>query len=799
MVGQDAVAAFHRAADLFAHRRATPSPERVWLANAHPHQIPPDTAWRVWLLLAGRGAGKALALDTPIPTPDGWTTMGAVKTGDRVFDEAGRPCTVTATFDTMADVAYRFTFSDGSTLDACSEHQWVTWTHADRKAFLRSKRAGATRIPEDWPNWRAGRGVGPRVRTSQEIVDTLTRGVRGGRNHSIPVAGPLELPDADLPLDPYLLGVGLGDGDGHVPGRYLRASRAQRLALLQGLMDSGGYADSKSVEFCATNRGLADAVFELAASLGQKPVLAEGRGKYRVTWRPTLPVFRLARKLDRQPSGTAQVVRHHHRMIVSAERIEPQRMRCITVDAPNSMYLAGRAMIPTHNTRAVCEWGAGRARRYPKARIALVAATFADGRDTLVEGESGLLSVFDPVELRGGSVDRAWNRSLGELYLANGSKFKIYSAEKPRQLRGPQHHFAVADELAFWPDADKGTARDTTWSNLNIGTRLPARKGWPAGYRSQIAVATTPRPVALLWQRSSEELTTAPGLMQKDTTVVVRGRTVDNLANLSDEYLREVVEPMEGTRLGRQELDGELLFDVEGALWSLDQLDADRVKAAPELYRVVVGVDPAVTANANSDETGIVVAGLDKGWRLGGHGYVLADYSGRMTPSEWGLKVCRVAIEHDADAIVAEKNQGHDLVVKLVRDSWQELEALGETGGRPMPRVIPVNSSVGKRLRAEPISAQYEQHRWHHLTGLARMEDQMTSWVPGNGDSPDRVDALVHAATELTTGAGGPAEAVVPPSTPIPGVARPVPGLPGAGVPAGVQVVPSLGDLRNRR
>jgi len=470
------------------------------------------------------------------------------------------------------------------------------------------------------------------------------------------------------------------------------------------------------------------------------------------------------------------------------------------------LLLAGRG---AGKTEASCRWAARQARRFPGCRIALVAATIADTRDTLVEGDSGLLTMFEPAELRGGSIDKAWNRSLRELFLANGSRFKTYSSEKPRQLRGPQHHFAVADEVAWWSDAHKGTAADTTWSNLNIGVRLPARKGWPPDYHSQIAVATTPRPVSVLFQRDEDKLKTAAGLMQKDTSVISRGRTIDNLANLTTEYQREVVEPLLGTTLGRQELDGELLFDVEGALWRLGQLDDDRVDSHPELYRVMVGVDPAVTATENSDETGIVVLGLDKAWRLGGHGYVLADYSGRMTPNEWGLKVCRAAIEHDADAICAEKNQGHDLVIKLVEDSWAELVRLGEATG-PMPRVIPVHSKVGKRLRAEPIAGQFEQHRWHTLSGrVPRLEDQLTTWVPGEGDSPDRVDAMVHAATELTSGGGGVVVAETAPATPLAGttppvgqqhVTRPVGQyFGGAIVPGGVPVIPAVSDLQQRR
>src|SRR5665647_3177721 len=194
------------------------------------------------------------------------------------------------------------------------------------------------------------------------------------------------------------------------------------------------------------------------------------------------------------------------------------------------LILAGRGW---GKTRTGAEYTAELARTYPGARIALVAATFADGRDTMVEGESGLLAVLDENELRGGSQDLAWNRSMGELFLANGSRFKDYSSEKPRQLRGPQHHFAWADEAAAWLDAHKGTIKDTTWSNLLFGLRLPAQPGWPAGYRTRVIVTTTPRPLALIKVPDSvlEREPHRAGIIQRPSTVTTRGSTRENLAN----------------------------------------------------------------------------------------------------------------------------------------------------------------------------------------------------------------------------------------------------------------------------
>jgi len=378
-------------------------------------------------------------------------------------------------------------------------------------------------------------------------------------------------------------------------------------------------------------------------------------------------------------------------------------------------------------------------RDYPGSRIALVAATFADARDTMVEGESGLLSIFDDGELRGGNIDRAWNRSLGELHLANGTKFKIYSSEKPRQLRGPQHHFAWGDEPAYWNDADKGTEKDTTWSNLKIGTRLPRRGGWNEEFQTRICLTTTPRMVKLLLNKTDQE---HPGLTQDKLTIVTRGKTGENLPNLSDTYRKTVVDPLTGTRLGRQELEGELIEDVEGALFKYSDIGPKRVRSTPDLIRIVTAIDPAVTTNENSDETGIVVGGT--GWcDCKGdpypeiHGVVLQGLSSKHTPNEWARLALRAHHNQEGDRIIAEVNNGGDLVkVNL------------ETVEKRFPYKA-IHASRGKMTRAEPIAALYEQGKMHHLGSYPELEDEMTTWVPGLGDSPNRVDALVWAFTEL--------------------------------------------------
>ena len=407
------------------------------------------------------------------------------------------------------------------------------------------------------------------------------------------------------------------------------------------------------------------------------------------------------------------------------------------------LILAGRGF---GKTKTGAEWAAEMGRRYPAARIALVAATFADARDTMVEGDAGLLSCLTDDELRGGSVDKAWNRSLGELYLANGTRYKCYSSEKPRKLRGPSNHFGWGDEVAQWTDAKLGVAQDTTWSNLVINVRLPARPEWDATeFATRIVVTTTPKRVPLL-KVPPDVLRAEPhraGLLQQERVVITRGRTDDNLANLSETYLENVVEPLRGTRLGRQELDAEYLEDVEGAFWSSEDLEADRVRPGdmPPLVSIITAVDPATTNKPTSAETGIVTVarGLDD------HGYALGDVSGRYSPLDWGVAVWLAALEHGSEAIVVEDNAGGDLVESNLAAAWALVANKYAQAGRLPPPVRRIHAQKNKRARAASVAVMSERHVMHHVYGapLSLLEDQLTGW-DGEGDSPDRLDAYVH-------------------------------------------------------
>lgn len=374
------------------------------------------------------------------------------------------------------------------------------------------------------------------------------------------------------------------------------------------------------------------------------------------------------------------------------------------------VILAGRGF---GKTRTGAEWLKHQALAHPGTRWAVVAPTYADARDTCVEGESGLIAVIHP--------DRVakWNRSLGELELSNGSKVKLFSADEPERLRGPQHHGAWCDELAAWkyPEA---------WDQLQFGLRL--------GDRPASVVTTTPRPVQLLAGDGKDGRRL--GLIRRPSTVVTRGSTFDNAANLSAAALDELRTRYEGTRLGRQELHAEILDDVEGALWTRAMLELAHVDQAPELVRTVVAIDPAVTSGEEADETGIIAAGLGHD----GHVYVLADRSGRFTPDGWARRSVALWDEVSGDRIIGEVNNGGDLVENVVRSVDASV---------PYKRVT---ATRGKRLRAEPVAALYEQGRVHHVAGLGLLEDQMASWTPESGTSPDRLDALVWAVTELALG-----------------------------------------------
>jgi len=370
------------------------------------------------------------------------------------------------------------------------------------------------------------------------------------------------------------------------------------------------------------------------------------------------------------------------------------------------MFLAGRG---AGKTRAAAEWIIERAKT-PNLRLALVGRTPADVRDVMVEGESGIM-------VCGRGMNIQYEPSKRKLTFPNGTIAMTYSAEVASQLRGPQHHYAWADEASSWTDAPKGDSLDTAWNNLMLGLRL--------GTAPQVMVTTTPKPNRL-----------TKDILGRKSTTITRGSTYDNLDNLATSFRQQVLDSYEGTRLGRQELLGELLEDVEGALWTNQMLESALVEEVPTMQRIVVAVDPSGGDGEGNDEQGIVVAG--KG--IDGFYYVLADRSCKLTPQGWASRAVGAYNEFSADKLVAEKNFGGDMVKAVIAQIDKNISFKMVTASR------------GKVQRAEPIAALYEQGKVRHVYGLQDLEAQMTGWTPEDGTSPDRMDALVWAMTELASG-----------------------------------------------
>ncbi|WP_411035106.1 DNA-packaging protein [Shinella sp. BYT-45] len=355
-------------------------------------------------------------------------------------------------------------------------------------------------------------------------------------------------------------------------------------------------------------------------------------------------------------------------------------------------------------TRAGAEWVHAQALARPEMRIALVAETLGDAREVMIDGVSGICRIA-------GRSRPDFEASRRRLVWPNGSIGQIFSSEDPESLRGPQFHLAWCDELGKWKHGQE------TWDMLQFGLRL--------GEDPRVLVTTTPRPVPLLRALAGD-----PG------TAVRRIATADNARNLSPGFLSAMAERYGGTRLGRQELDGELIADREDALWNRARLEAIRLRNPGPLSRIVVAVDPPATASAAS-VCGIVVAGLDGAGRAA----VLADCSVTgESPAGWAGAVVRAFRKFDADRVVAEVNQGGDMVAAMLRSVDAALP------------VTTVRATRGKFLRAEPVAALYEQGRVVHAGAFPELEDQMCDFGPdglSSGRSPDRLDALVWALTAL--------------------------------------------------
>lgn len=376
------------------------------------------------------------------------------------------------------------------------------------------------------------------------------------------------------------------------------------------------------------------------------------------------------------------------------------------------MILAGRGF---GKTRSGAEWvrniACGLTPETPgiARRIALVGETRSDVRKVMVEGESGILAVHPP------EFKPEWIPSIRTLIWPNGCVATTYNASEPDELRGPQFDHAWCDELAKWRYVRE------TWDNLEFAMRL--------GDRPRSLITTTPRPIPLVRE-----------LLDESTTTATRGSMLANKSNLPDTFIKKIMKRYDGTRLGRQEIDGELVEDIDGALWPRNIIENARIReVTSDLIRIVIGVDPSGSSAGTGDDTGIIAVGMDDK----DHFYVLADWSLNGSPEKWASKAIACANEFQADRIIAESNYGGEMVRSVINSC-----------GSNIPVKL-VHASRGKVKRAEPIAALYEQGRVHHVGGFSDLEDQMCGLVLGGeyygpGKSPDRADALVWSLTELS-------------------------------------------------
>lgn len=340
----------------------------------------------------------------------------------------------------------------------------------------------------------------------------------------------------------------------------------------------------------------------------------------------------------------------------------------------------------------------------PNSIVGVVAPTYSDLKKIIFQGESGFLNIIDRELL----ANSGYNKTDNQIEFYNGSKIIGFPAIEPDRLRGNNFHRAYCDELASWRYATE------TFDNLMMALRL--------GESPKCIITTTPRPIELIKQ-----------LVVRADTKVIKGNTFENADNLAPSTIKMLKERYSGTRLGQQELYGQILEDVEGALFNSANIEQSRIEVTPDMQRIVIAVDPAVTANSNSDETGIIVAGRG----VDNHFYILEDKSGVFSPDVWIKQAIELYYKFDADRIVCEVNNGGDLIEKLLR--VQDVNVPYSS----------VRATRGKMLRAEPISALYEQGKVHHVGYFKELEEQMCSYTPDTIKSPDRLDALVWGITSL--------------------------------------------------
>lgn len=826
--------------------------------------LPPlEEDWNIFLLLAGRSAGKCVVDSTPILTANkDWITIGEVEIGDKVFDETGNLCNVLATYKPFVEKTYEVTFDTGEKIICCNEHLWTVWDSPSKKNYFEYRKKnkyskewykdyhvrfknGKKRytsindddilkyekyLEEGYSKYSAAKllnlnpktlenaldiknnprdktklsiGKGPRTIDTDQIFDEMNN----GNSFFIPCCFPVNYEHKKLPLDEYFIGLWLSDGSSarpkiesadpevihhilnrtnficreknngnslsksyffygpeiqfynsgiaikntnsiknklkemnlinnkHIPECYMKSSVNQRIDLLRGLMDGDGHVSPRG--FCTfynTNKRLAKQVHELVCSLGMKStfvVIPANKNNYRnnaesynVRWTvKDFNPFHLSRKSKRCEKALAsKKISILHRKIVSVKiaNLPNEGMTCLTVDSPSNLFLCTRSFIPFKNTRAASEairqlvCGSTPEEKGKYSRIALIGMNEKSTRDVMVTGDAGILSVH-PKEFSPEYIS-----SQAKLIWPNGAIATLYNDSAPENLRGPRFDCCWIDEVAAFKNAEE------TFSQIQMCCGL--------GNKPIQIYTTTPhtRKAKLLKK-----------IMNRDKTVVRRSSSFANAANMTADFFETMKEMYDGTRIAKQEMYGELIEDVEGALWNNELIRYTEDVITPNdarnmELRVVVGVDPS--GSVGGDECGIVVAGATtsnpKTY------YVLEDASVQGSPTVWANKARNMYEKWFADKIVAEANYGGTMVEAVLQEVDSELP------------VKIVHASKGKMIRAEPISALYEQGKvFHGNRKMVELETEMTEYDgASNKKSPNRLDAMVWTMTELKAG-----------------------------------------------
>ena len=738
--------------------------------------------------------GKQVADSEPVLTTEGWKRHGDLRVGDYVYAPTGQPVQVEWVSE-PSDEKMRVTFTDGESVLVHPNHEW--------SVYDRSR--GAWRTVETWYLATQKLHSGPQSR-------------RGGRyRFQLPAVEPLQNPDADLPMDPYTLGVWLGDGTTgkasfcgteedvnhiaaripyelgarwvhpdtgvhyqyikglrpplraagvldrkHIPQGYLVASERQRRDLLAGLVDTdGSLGRNGRIRFVSASEELARGVRDLARTLGYRANLAwrgpdtrersiwgdhplKGGSCWVTDWTPHdgLPQGTLPRKAIKHPVKTKR-----RTGVANVEPAAPEPGRCIQVEG--SLYLVGRALIPTHNSQRASRWGPlWYLRRHPTARVMLASygAELADDHGRWVRDQ--LRTYGDTLGIRLDPGSHAANRF--DLEAPRGSSIRggMVTAGVGGSLTGKGFSLGIIDDpFKGSDDANSPAQRQRVWD-------------W---YQSVFYTRRAPGASIVLINTRWHDDDLSGRILQNEPenwTLIdlpaIAFRDDDPLGRTPGQALWP--EQYDAQELARtKKAVGERVWwslyqqeprPLEGGVWQWAWITANRISPMAfrgvDLVRVVVAIDPSGGSTATNDETGIVGAGRDSDGEL----YVLADKSGRHGANAWGREACLLAIELQADALTVETNFGGDMTRQVIIQAWQELARQGLTNGMPMPRIIEVNAKQGKRLRAEPIAQLYEQNLVHHLGEFPELEKQMVTWIPGM-DSPDRMDAGVHALTEL--------------------------------------------------